>query len=150
MSFASCIVLFFFTCAIDQSRSETPTSPRLIVGNENLTHQYRPIGASISKLRIDGPFYCSITWNNHQQYIDVFTDTNLHSYIKMEIRNQTLAMSLPSMIDFKFTQMQLNLYLHPTVQVIHLAGLAHLRSANLLSGKRRFKIDSEGHELLLH
>lgn len=135
---------------IDESHSNIQISPQIIVGDEKLTHQYRPISKNISKLRLDGPFYCYVKWTTTQPYVDIYTDNNIHSYIKMEMKNQTLKFNLPSTIDFKFTKMYMNFYLNPNIDTIHLSGLTHLRSVNILSGKNRLKIDAEGRKISLN
>lgn len=135
--------------AIDESQSSIQISPQIIVGDKKLTHQYRPINKNISKLRLDGPFYCYVKWTTNQQYVDIYTDNNIHSYIKMDVKNQTLKFNLPSTIDFKFTKMYLNFYLNPNIETIHLSGLTHLRSVNILSGRNRLKIDAEGLQIYL-
>ena len=119
-------------------------NPLTIIGNKNVTRRSNINTPSFSKLSIYGPFYCYITWINDKQTMDIYTDDNIHPYVIITTEKKTLKIVIQSDANFKFTQMDIHLKLHPTITEIFLGGISTIHSANVLKMNNLLRIHTEG------
>ncbi|CAF1350851.1 unnamed protein product [Adineta steineri] len=114
-----------------------------IIGDKNITHRNYRITQSFSKLSINGPFYCYVTWTNTDQTLDIYTDNNIHPYVIINIENDKLKIAIQSNVNFKYTKMNIYLNLHPFIKEIFLAGISTLYSRNLLYMNHLLKLHTQ-------
>jgi hypothetical protein len=112
-----------------------------VIGEKNVTRRSSIITQSFSKLSINGPFGCHVTW------IDIYTDDNIHPYVTVDMESETLKIIIHFDANFKSTEMNIHLNLHPTIKDIVLAGISTLYSKNLLNINNLLKLYTEGIEI---
>ncbi|CAF3450868.1 unnamed protein product [Rotaria sp. Silwood1] len=115
-------------------------SPLTVIGDKNVTRQSNLITKSFSKLSINGLFYCYVTWTDHKQTMDIYTDNNIHPYVIVHIEQDTLEIAIQFDANFKFTKMDIYLYIHPTIDEIFLGGISTLHSTNVLKTDSLLKL----------
>lgn len=139
---------YFFLLAllISNSRINTHQNVLTVIGDKNVTRRNDLITQSFSKLSINGPFYCRITWidNNNKQTIDIYTDNNLHPYVIVKFEKDTLKITIQFYANFKYTEMNIHLHLQPIIKEIFLAGISTFHSVNVLNMNNLLKLHTEG------
>jgi hypothetical protein len=115
-----------------------------VIGEKNVTRRSSIITQSFSKLSINGPFNCHVTWVDNKQTIDIYTDDNIHPYVTVNMESETLKIIIHFDGNFKFTEMNIHLNLHPTIKDIVLAGISTLYSVNVLNINNLLKLHTEG------
>jgi len=138
--------LFLLALLISNSRIHTHQNVLTVIGDKNVTHRSGIITQSFSKLSINGPFYCQITWidNNNKQTIDIYTDNNLHPYVTVKFEKDTLKITIQFDANFKYTEMDIHLHLQPIIKEIFLAGISTFHSVNVLNMNNLLKLHTEG------
>ncbi|CAF1207898.1 unnamed protein product [Rotaria sordida] len=140
------VVVLFYLLLLELPINRSINSEQnslIVIGNKDITHQSNLITESFSKLSIDGPFYCYVTWMDNKQIIDIYTDNNIHPYIIIHIEQDTLKIMIQSDGNFKFTQMDIYLYIRPTVNEIFLTGISTLHSTNVLKIDNLLKLHTQ-------
>ncbi|CAF2682769.1 unnamed protein product [Rotaria sp. Silwood2] len=118
-------------------------SPLTVIGDKNVTRKSNLITKSFSKLSINGPFYCYVTWIDNEQTVDIYTDNNIHPYVIVHIEKDTLKIAIQSDGNFKFTDMNVYLHIHPTIDDIFLAGISTLYSTNVMKTDNLLKLHTQ-------
>lgn len=135
---------YFCLMILTIHRISTDQNVLTVIGDKHITRRSEIIGQTLSKLSINGPFYCYITWIDSVQSIDIYTDRNLHPYVFLKIANETLKIMIQSHGNFKITQMDIYLKLYPTIENIYVAGISTLESRNLFVSEKLLKLRTEG------
>jgi len=112
-----------------------------VIGDKNVTRRSSIITQSFSKVSINGPFDCHVTW------IDIYTDDNIHPYVTVNMESETLKIIIHFDANLKSTEMNIHLNLHPTIKDIVLAGISTLYSKNVLNINNLLKLYTEGIEI---
>ena len=128
-------------CLGHSAQASSPT----VIGNKHLTHRRSLINSSFSKLFIRGLSNCYVKWSAPPTTIDVHTDSNIQAHVNVRVESDTLKITMPSDMDFKYTQMDIYLQLpSTTLNEIFLAGVTHFEGSNLLSTNNPLVLRVEG------
>ncbi|CAF0996911.1 unnamed protein product [Rotaria magnacalcarata] len=117
--------------------------PVTIIGDKSMTLRSNEIPQALSKLILDGPFYCYVEWTQERQTIDIYTDYNFQPYIVVNISPDTLSVIFQYDGNYKFTEMDIYLNLNPRINDIFLGGLATLSSINALRTYNSIKLHAQ-------
>lgn len=144
-------VLYFFAFfnflliqLIINQRTTAEKNPITVIGDKNVTRRIEVINQTFSKLFIDGPFYCLVTWINQTQTVDISTHSNIQPYIVVRVEDDTLKIIFQSDGNFKFTEMDIYINICPTINEINLAGVTTLQSANVFKRSDPLRIYAQG------
>jgi hypothetical protein len=135
---------FLLILLISCSRINTYQNILTVIGDKNVTRRSDIISQSFSKLSIDGPFYCQVTWIDNKQSIDIYTDNNINPYVIVKFEKDTLKITIQQDANFKYTEMDIHLNLRPTIKEVFLAGISTLDSINVLKMNNLLKLRTEG------
>ena len=144
--------MFYFSALFSLLLLELPINdsmgdqgdPLTVVGDRSMTLRSNEIPQTLSKLILDGPFYCYIEWTENRQSVDIYTDYNFQPYIEVNIEKDTLNITFQYDGNYKFTEMDIYLNLNPTIDDIFLGGLATLNSTNALHTYNSMKLHTQG------
>jgi len=139
-------IFFLLVLLISINRISTYENVLTIIGDKNITRRSGIISQSFSKLFINGPFYCQITWidDDNKQTIDIDTDNNIHPYVIVKLEKDTLKITIQSDTNLKITEMNVYLNLHPIIKEIFLAGISTFDSVNVLNMNNLLKLYTDG------
>lgn len=138
--------LFLLILLIKSSKINSYQNVPTIIGDKNITYRSSIIPSTISKLFINGPFYCQIKWidDDNKQTMNIYTDNNIHPYIIIKIEQETLKIIIQSNVNLKFVVMGVYLNLRPIIKNIFLAGISTIYSVNMLNMNNLLKLRTEG------
>ncbi|CAF3407759.1 unnamed protein product [Rotaria socialis] len=141
-SFSALFSLLLLELPINDSRGDQG-GPPAVIGDRNLTLRSDEIPQTLSKLILDGPFYCYVEWTQNRQSVDIYTDYNFQPYIAVNIEQDTLSIIFQYDGNYKFTEMDIYLYLNPNINDIVLGGIATLNSTNALHTYNSLKLHTQ-------